>query len=124
MLNTSRRLTLDSTEIARRIVDAAVDKKASDVVLLDIRELSVISDFFVICTGANPRQIDAIANSIDEQLGKFGYHVTHREGRSESGWILLDVGGEAICHIFGPRERDYYQLESLWNAAPRLLYVE
>jgi len=115
---------LESSEIARRVVDATVDKKAADVVLLDIRELSIIADYFVICTGANPRQIGAIADGIDEQLGKLGVNVTHREGKPESGWLLLDLGGDVICHIFGPMEREFYQLERLWNAASRLIYVE
>ncbi len=119
-----RRRPLDSSECARRAVDAAIEKKASDVVLLDIRELTIIADYFLICTGANPRQIAAIADSIDEQLDKVGVRITHREGRPETGWMLLDVGGDVICHIFGPNEREFYQLERLWSAAPRLLYVE
>jgi ribosome-associated protein len=119
-----RRRPLDSSESARRAVDAAIEKKASDVVLLDIRELTIIADYFLICTGANPRQIAAIADSIDEQLGKVGVRITHREGRPETGWMLLDVEGDVICHIFGPNEREFYQLERLWSAAPRLLYVE
>jgi len=116
--------TLDSSESARHAVDAAVDKKASDVVLLDIRELTIISDYFMICTASNPRQIGAIADAIDDELGKVGIHITHREGKPDSGWVLLDVGGDVICHIFGPMEREFYQLELLWSAAPRLLYVE
>lgn len=106
------------------MVDAAVDKKASDIVLLDIRELTVIADYFMICTGANPRQIAAIADAIDEQLDKVGVRVTHREGKPDSGWMLLDLEGDVICHIFGPLEREFYQLERLWSIAPRLLYVE
>lgn len=104
-------------------MDAAVDKKASDIVLLDIREISIIADYFVICTGANPRQIAAIGSAMDEQLGKFGAQLVHREGKPESGWMLLDFG-DIICHIFAPMERDFYQLERLWSAAPRMLYVE
>ena len=115
---------LESSESARRAVDAAVDKKATDIVLLDIRELTVIADYFLICTGSNPRQITAIADAIDEQLSKVGVNATHREGKSDSGWVLLDMESDVICHIFGPMEREFYQLERLWSAAPRLLYVE
>lgn len=114
---------LDSSESARRMVDAAVDKKATDVVLLDIHELSIIADFFVICTGMNPRQISAIAEAIDEKLSEVGVRLVRREGKPESGWLLLDFG-DVICHIFGPVEREFYRLERLWSAAPRLLYVE
>jgi ribosome-associated protein len=117
-------LLLDSSESARRVVDAAISKKAADVVLLDIRGLTIIADYFVICTGSNPRQINAIANAIDEDLSKVSVNVTHREGNPESGWVLLDLGGDVIVHIFAPMERDFYQLERLWGAAPRLLYVE
>lgn len=105
------------------MVDAAVDKKATDVVLLDIHELSIIADFFVICTGMNPRQISAIAEAIDEKLSEVGVRLVRREGKPESGWLLLDFG-DVICHIFGPVEREFYRLERLWSAAPRLLYVE
>ena len=114
---------LESLESARRVVDAAADKKASDIVLLDIHDLSIIADYFVICTGTNPRQIGAIASAVDEELGKMGEHLLHREGTPDSGWMLLDFG-DVICHVFGPMEREYYQLERLWEAAPRLLYVE
>ncbi len=114
---------LDSAESARRMVDAAVDKKAQDVVLLDIHDVSSIADYFVICTGGNPRQISAIAEAIDEQLGDVGVDLIRREGKPDSGWMLLDFG-DVVCHIFGPVEREFYRLERIWSAAPRLLYVE
>lgn len=121
--HTRRRFPLESLEGARRVVDAAADKKASDIVLLDIHDLSIIADYFVICTGTNPPQIGAIASAVDEELGKAGANLLHREGNPESGWVLLDFG-DIICHVFGPMEREYYQLERLWGAAQRLLYVE
>ncbi len=116
-------IALDSAESARRMVDAAVDKKAQDVVLLDIHDVSSIADYFVICTGGNPRQISAIADAIDEQLGDVGVELIRREGKPDSGWMLLDFG-DVVCHIFGPVEREFYRLERIWSAAPRLLYVE
>jgi ribosome-associated protein len=114
---------LESSEIARLAVDAATDKKAVNVVLLNVRDLTVIADYFVICTGTNPRQIAAIADAVDEELGKAGVQVYHREGSANTGWVLYDFG-DVILHVFGPMEREYYQLENLWSAAPRLLYVE
>jgi len=114
---------LESSEIARLAVDAATDKKAVNVVLLNVRELTVIADYFVICTGMNLRQIAAIAEAVDEELGKVGVDVYHREGSANTGWVLYDFG-DVILHVFGPMEREFYQLENLWSAAPRLLYVE
>ncbi|MBA3826958.1 MAG: ribosome silencing factor [Ktedonobacterales bacterium] len=114
---------LESSEIARLAVDAATDKKAVNVVMLNVRELTVIADYFVICTGMNLRQIAAIAEAVDEELGKVGVDVHHREGSADTGWVLYDFG-DVILHVFGPMEREFYQLENLWSAAPRLLYVE
>jgi ribosome-associated protein len=94
-----------------------------NVVLLNVRDLTVIADYFVICTGTNQRQIAAIAEAVDEALGKVGAEVYHREGSANTGWVLYDFG-DVILHVFGPMERDYYQLEKLWSAAPRLLSVE
>ncbi len=114
---------LDPGQLARAVVDIASDKKASDVILLDIRGVTTIADYFVICTGNNRRQIQAIADAIDEQLGEQGAKVLHREGVAEVGWILLDFG-DVIVHIFGPKEREYYRLESLWSEAKTVIYLQ
>lgn len=114
---------LETLDLARQAVDAALDKKAADIVLLDIHELSIIADYFIICTGSNPRQINAIGEALDAALSKDGLPLLHREGNPDSGWVLLDFG-DIICHVFAPMEREFYQLERLWAAAPRLLYVE
>ena len=114
---------LDSGQLARAAVDIASDKKASDVILLDIRDVTTIADYFVICSGNTPRQIRAIADAIDEQLGEQGANLLHREGVAESGWILLDFG-DVVIHIFGPREREYYRLERLWSGAKTVVYLQ
>ena len=114
---------LDSAQIAKTAVDAASDKKASDIILLDIRDVTTFADYFVICSGNNPRQIQAIADAIDEELGKQGAEVLHQEGVAESGWLLLDVG-DVIVHIFGTKEREYYRLERLWNEAKTVVYLQ
>lgn len=100
-----------------------MDKKAADVVILDIQSQSVIADYFVICTGNNPRQIQAIASAIEEKLDE--EHVATRgfEGSAENGWMLLDCG-DVIAHIFGPMEREFYRLERLWSAAPSVVYLQ
>ena len=114
---------LDPAQLAKVAVDAASDKKASDIILLDIRDVTTIADYFVICSGNNPRQIEAIASAIDEELEKQGANVLHREGVAESGWLLIDFG-DVIVHIFGAKEREYYRLERLWSEAKTVVYLQ
>ena len=124
LLNRSKEaLVLESTEVAQIIADVAVDKKASDVVVLDIREQSVIADYFVICTGSNPRQIQAIASAIEERLEQLSISTHGYEGDARTGWMLLDAG-DVIIHIFGPMEREFYRLERLWSGAPSVVYMQ
>jgi len=114
---------LESLQLAKAAVDIASDKKASDVLLLDIREISTIADYFVICNGNNPRQIQAIADALYEELKKQGAQLLYREGIADSGWLLLDFG-DVMVHIFGPKEREYYRLERLWNEAKTVVYLQ
>lgn len=114
---------LDSGQLARAAVDAASDKKASDVLLLDIREVTTFADYFVICSGSNRRQLQAIADAVDEQLSNQGANLLHREGDAETGWVLMDFG-DVIIHILGPKEREYYDLERLWNGAKTVVYLQ
>lgn len=114
---------LDPAQLAKAIVDVAADKKAADIMLLDIRDVTTIADYFVICNGNNLRQIQAIADAIDEELGKQGANILHREGTAETGWLLLDFG-DVIVHIFGVKEREYYRLERLWSEAKTVVYLQ
>jgi ribosome-associated protein len=114
---------LDSAQLAKAAVDTAYDKKASDIILLDIRDVTTIADYFVICSGNNPRQIQAIAEAIDEELGKQGARLFQREGVAETGWMLLDFG-DIVVHIFGAKEREYYRLERLWSEAKAVVYLQ
>jgi ribosome-associated protein len=113
----------ESLEIARRIVEIAEDKKAADIVLLDIGSLTTLADAFVVCSGGSERQLDAIADGILEGLRAEGVRPIGREGVAASHWVLLDFGG-VIVHIFTPPERDFYQLEKHWSEARTVLQVQ
>jgi ribosome-associated protein len=114
---------LDIAQIAKVAVDTASDKKAFDVLLLDIREVTFFADYFVICSGNNARQILAIADAVEEELRKQSVRLLYREGVAETGWVLLDFG-DVIVHIFGPQEREYYRLERLWSEAKTVVYLQ
>jgi ribosome-associated protein len=114
---------LSSLEVARRIVDAAEDKKAAEIVLLDVSELTSMADYFVICSGGSERQLGAIGDGITEKLRAEGVRPIGREGGANSHWTLLDFGA-VIVHIFAPPERDYYQLERHWAKARTVLRVQ
>jgi ribosome-associated protein len=114
---------LSALEIARKIVDAAEDKKAADIVLLEVSELTSMADYFVICSGGSERQLGAIGDGIAEKLREEGVRPIGREGGANSHWTLLDFGA-VIVHIFAPPERDYYQLERHWAKAKTILRVQ
>ena len=110
-------------DLARRIVELAEDKKAADIILLDLADLTTLADAFVICSGGSERQIAAIADGLAEALRDEGVKPIGREGTAESHWVLLDYGS-VIVHVFTPPERDYYQLERHWSAARVVLQVQ
>ena len=110
-------------ELARRIVELAEDKKAADIVLLDLAGLTTMADYFIICSGGSERQLDAIADSIISGLRQEGIRPIGREGAPASHWILVDFG-YVIVHIFTPPERDYYGLEKHWSQARTILSVQ
>lgn len=109
-----RRLLLESRELARQIVDWVADKQAEDIILLDVREVSVLADYFVICNGTSQRQLTALAQEVRQQAKEHGASLFQVEGEPRSGWILLDYSS-VVVHIFSPELRAYYQLEDLWR---------
>lgn len=113
----------ESLALARRIVDLAEDKKASDIVLLEIGRLTSMADYFVICSGQSERQLGAIADGIAEGLRDEGTRPIGREGSSTAHWLLIDFGA-VIVHVMAQPERDFYQLERLWAEAPLLLRLQ
>ena len=110
-------------DIARRIVELAEDKKAIDIVLLDLAGVTTMADHFVICSGGSERQLDAIAGGIIDGMRAEGIRPIGREGTPASHWVLVDFG-IVIVHIFTPPERDFYQLEKHWSEAKTILRVQ
>lgn len=101
----------------------ASDRKASEVLLLDIRSCTLLADYFVVCSGDSERQIRAITEDVREALAQQGVRPLQIEGAADSGWVLMDYGA-VIFHIFAPAERDYYRLERLWSAAVTVLRMQ
>jgi ribosome-associated protein len=112
-----------SLDLARRIVELAEDKKAADIVLLEIAPLTTVADYLVLCSGGSERQLDAIGDGITEGLKAEGIRILAREGEAISHWVLLDVGA-VVVHVFAPPEREYYSLERLWADAKTVLRVQ
>jgi ribosome-associated protein len=110
-------------DLARRIVELAEDKKAADIVLLEIAPLTTVADYLVLCSGGSERQLGAIADGITEGLKAEGIRILSREGQPDSHWVLLDAGA-VIVHVFAPPERDFYALERLWVEAKTVLRVQ
>lgn len=114
-------MTFDSLpESVRLVVEAAQDKKASAITILDLREVGGFTSYFVICTGFSTPQVEAICDEVEEQLYKhLKRSPEHREGRASAEWALLDFGS-FIVHVFHEQARRFYDLERLWRSAPKL----
>lgn len=110
---------LNSLEAAQLCAEAADDKKASNILILDLRGLTYITDYFVICSGGNITQVGAIADNVGQVLAKAGIRPSHVEGASEASWVLMDYG-DVVVHVFEEQARIYYSLEKLWGDAPRI----
>jgi ribosome-associated protein len=112
--------TLDKVMIA---ANAADEKKATDIVIQDVRELMDVTDYFVIVTARNNRHISAVIDEIeDQEVKKAGVKPYGVEGADEGFWALLDYG-DFVVHVFQPEGRDYYRLEEIWNDAPRVPFT-
>lgn len=103
-----------SKEMTKVIVDALNDKKAEDIKIIDISNVSVISDYFVIANGSNPNQIQALVDNIEEKMQKAGYNEPRVEGYNSASWILLDYD-DVIVHVFSRDDRQFYNLERVWS---------
>lgn len=101
------------------VVDAARAKKGFQIVALDVSAMTSLADSFVLCSGANPRQVGAIVESVAETLRGSGHKPLHVEGKSVGEWVLMDYG-DFVVHVFSEERRSYYALDRLWSGAPRL----
>ncbi len=100
---------------------AASDKKAHDIVILDVQGMSMITDHFLICSANSTTQVKAIADNIEKKLEEQGVKLLHKEGYREGRWILLDYG-ICVAHVFVEEDREFYNLERLWSDAPLRTY--
>ncbi len=110
------------TQLVETAVRAASDKKANDVVVLDVSDLLGITDYFVICSAASQRQIRTISDEVVKRLRDAGVSPIRREGERDTGWVLIDYE-DFVVHVFGDDEREFYDLERLWKDAPRVRFV-
>ena len=101
------------------VVRAALDKKAQDALVLDLRHTPAFTDFFVLCSGQNTRQVQAIADSVEQALRARGIRASHVEGYDRADWVLMDFF-TFIVHVFTPQTRAFYSLERLWGDADRI----
>jgi ribosome-associated protein len=109
--------------LARDVVRALEDKKGEDIVLLDIKEIASFTDYFVICTGTSDRMLDALAGGVLDEVRKKYKKKAGKQGLSRDGWVVVDFG-DVVVHLLSPDQRDYYQLEELWNAGKVLLRLK
>ncbi len=109
---------MTSLETAKNIVKILDNKKAMDLELIQTQELTIVSDYFIIASGTSNTHVRALADEVEEEMGKLGVDPDHIEGRA-TGWILLDYGC-VLVHVFDPQSREYYNLERLWGDAAKV----
>jgi len=114
---------LETIEYARKAVDVASEKQATDILLLDIRQVTTFADYFLIMTAESRRQMEALSEDMEQVLKLSGVALHHREGTPEAGWLLLDFS-DVIVHLFAPEERGLYKLEELWSTGQQVVRIQ
>src|SRR4051812_7808399 len=115
--------TTEATELATIAAQAAADKLASDIVLIDVSERLAITDVFVVATGGNERQVEAIVDAVEEKARLAGHKPIRREGQRDGRWVLLDYG-DVVVHVQHSEERVFYALERLWKDCPFIPFTD
>lgn len=110
---------ITNKELIQVIAEACDDKLAEDIIVLDMDQVSLVADYFLICHGNNERQVQAIAKAIRDSFGDQDIPVKRMEGSEHGRWIVVDTG-DIVCHVFHKNERSYYNLERLWGDATRV----
>lgn len=110
-------------EIGRTVVTALEEKKGEDIILLDIHEISSFADYFVICSGTSNRMLDTLVEAVMESVKKTHGIIGKPEGIASGGWVVLDLG-DVVVHVFSPDQREYYQLEQLWERGKVLVHLQ
>jgi len=110
---------MENKEIVQLIAEACDDKRAEDIIALDMKQVSLIADYFIICHGNNERQVQSIAREIKDRMDENNISIKRMEGFEQARWVLVD-SGDIVCHIFHKDERNYYNLERLWGDATRI----
>ena len=113
----------DPSAVARRVVDTASERQASDILLLDVREVTTIADYLVILTAGSARQLGSLGEELAMELKHQGVPLHHREGTVDSGWVLLDYA-DVIVHLFSEEQREHYQLEQVWQHAKHVVRIQ
>lgn len=103
-----------SKELIDKIVNILEQKKAKDISIINISEISILADYFVICSGTSTTHIRTLADELEDKMKEVGYNLFHKEGYSSCRWVLLDYG-DVVVHIFHEEDRDFYNLERLWS---------
>ena len=110
---------MNSLELAQKAAALLDSKKARDISIIDIAEKSGFADYFVIATAGSARQISALCDEVEDGLAKEDILVNHKEGKGETGWVLLDYG-DVIVNVFSAEQRDHYQIEKVWIDCPQV----
>jgi ribosome-associated protein len=100
------------------VIESVQEKKALDITVLDLKDITSFTDYFILCNGESEPQIKSIYKNVEEKMSALGLHPGHVEGRADTGWVLMDYD-DFVVHIFSPEKRSYYDLERLWADAPR-----
>lgn len=109
--------------MARSVVDTLEDHKGEEILLMDIQNIASFADYFVICNGTSDRMLESLADSVQEMAKKQFRIITQVEGESVDGWLVVDLG-DVVVHLFSPDQREYYDLEKLWDSAKVLLRLQ